>query len=122
VGNAMLEILRPSKQPKAGPFTLFVRWGIPALFTLLGIVLIVLAHGHLNGVQDNMAESNVFTGTTIDHDSMLSALGVGSIVVALMFLLLNWMLRLNADESGERADEDNAREYFRRTGHWPDEG
>lgn len=117
----MLEILRPSKQPKPGPFTLFVRWGIPLLFTILGIVLIVLAHGHLTGVQDNMAESNVFTTTVINHDSMLSAVGVASIVVALMFLLLNWMLRLNADEAGERADEDQAREYFTRTGRWPDE-
>jgi hypothetical protein len=38
-----------------------------------------------------------------------------------MFLLLGWMLRLNADETGERADEDKAREYLKRTGHWPDE-
>ena len=118
----MLEILRTSKQPKAGPFVLFVRWGIPAIFTIFGIVLIVVAHGHLTGVQDNMAESNVFTSTLTDRDSVLSAVGVASIVIALMFLLLSWMLRLNADESGERADEDNARDYFRRTGHWPDEG
>ena len=117
----MLEILRPSKQPKAGPLVLFVRWGVPLLFTIFVIVLIVLAHGHLNGVQDNAAESNVFTSTFINHDSMLSTVGVASIVVALMFLLLNWMLRLNADESGERAEEDRAREHLRRTGHWPDE-
>jgi uncharacterized membrane protein len=118
----VLEILRPGKQPKAGPLVLFVRWGVPLLLAIFGIVLIVLAHGHLNGVQDNMAESNVFTSSFINHDSMLSAVGVGLIVVALMFLLLNWMLRLNADEAGERADEDSAREYLKRTGHWPDEG
>jgi hypothetical protein len=118
----VLEILRPSKQPKAGPVVLFVRWGVPLLLTIFGIVLIVLAHGHLNGVQDNMAESNVFTSTSINHDSMLSTVGVGSIVVALMFVLLSWMLRLNADETGERADEDKAREHLKRTGHWPDEG
>jgi hypothetical protein len=117
----VLEILRPSKQPKAGPLVLFFRWGVPLLLTIFGIVLIVLAHGHLNGVQDNMAESNVFTGTSVNHDSMLSTVGVSSIVVALMFLLLGWMLRLNADETGERADEDEAREYLKRTGHWPDE-
>ncbi|HEX3617816.1 MAG TPA: hypothetical protein VHU61_14845 [Solirubrobacteraceae bacterium] len=118
----MLEILRTSKQPKAGPLVLFVRWGVPLIFTIFGIALIVAAHGHLTGVQDNMAESNVFTSTFTDHDSVLSAMGVASIVVALMFLLLNWMLRLNADEAGERADEDQARDHFRRTGHWPDEG
>lgn len=118
----MLEIFRTSKQPKAGPLVLFVRWGVPAIFTIFGIVLIVIAHGHLTGVQDNMAESNVFTSTFTDRDSVLSAVGVASIVIALMFLLLNWMLRLNADEAGERADEDSARDHFRRTGHWPDEG
>jgi hypothetical protein len=118
----VLEILRTSKQPKAGPLVLFVRWGVPLIFTIFGIVLIVLAHGHLTGVQDNMSESNVFTSTFLDRDSVLSAIGVGSIVVAFMFLLLNWMLRLNSDEAGERADEDQARDYFRRTGHWPDEG
>jgi hypothetical protein len=117
----VLEVLRTSRQPKAGPLVLLLRWGVPALFTIFGIVLIVLAHGHLNGVQDNASESNVFTSTFINHDSMLSAIGVGSIVIALMFILLSWMLRLNADEAGERAEEDQAREYFRRTGHWPDE-
>jgi hypothetical protein len=118
----VLEIFRTRKQPKAGPLVLFVRWGLPALFVILGIVLIVLAHGHLTGVQDNAAESNVFTtGTFTDRDSMLSTLGVASIVVALMLLLLSWMLRLNADEAGDRAKEDDAREHLRRTGHWPDE-
>ena len=120
-GRAVLEILRTSKQAKAGPLVLFVRWGIPLIFTIIGIVLIVLAHGHLTGVHDNMAESNVFTSTFTDRDSVLSAVGVASIVIALMFLLLSWMLRLNADEAGERADEDRAREHFTRTGHWPDE-
>ena len=28
---------------------------------------------------------------------------------------------MNADEAGDRAKEDDAREYFRRTGHWPGE-
>jgi len=32
---------------------------------------------------------------------VLSAVGVASIVIALMILLLNWMLRMNADESGD---------------------
>jgi hypothetical protein len=31
------------------------------------------------------------------------------------------MLRLNTDEAGERAEEDEARDHFRRTGHWPGE-
>ena len=82
--------------------------------------MLVLSHGHLTGVQDNASESNVFTGGTFtDRDSMLSAVGVASIVVALMILLLSWMLRLNADEAGDRAKEDDAREHFRRTAIGP---
>ena len=43
---------------------------------------------------------------------MLSAVGVAAIVIALMIVLLGWMLRLNTDETGERAKEDEAREHF----------
>lgn len=83
--------------------------------------MLVLAHGHLAGVQDNASESNVFTSTLTDRDSMLSAIGVAAIVIALMVWLLNWMLRMNADEAGDRKREEDAREHLRRTGHWPDE-
>jgi hypothetical protein len=51
----------------------------------------------------------------------LSAVGVGFIIIAMMVALLNWMLRLNADDVGDRAKEEQARDYFRRTGHWPGE-
>jgi divalent metal cation (Fe/Co/Zn/Cd) transporter len=100
---------------------LLVRWALPMAFIIAGIVLIVMAHGHLTGVQDNASESNVFTTIPTDRDSILSAAGVAAIVIALMIWLLNWMLRMNADEAGDRAKEDEAREVFRRTGHWPDD-
>ena len=100
---------------------LFVRYGIPLALIILGIVMLVLSGGHLSGVQDNASESNVFTTTMTDRDSMLSAMGVAAIVIALMALLLNWMLRMNADEAGDRKREDDAREHLRRTGRWPDE-
>jgi uncharacterized membrane protein len=109
------------KRPDQGPLVLLVRWGLPLAFVVFGIVMLVLSHGHLSGVQDNAAESNVFTSTLTDRDSMLAAVGVAAIVIALMILLLNWMLRLNSDEAGDRAKEDEARETFKRTGHWPDE-
>jgi uncharacterized membrane protein len=118
----VLEILRTSKQPKAGPVVLFVRWGLPIGLIIAGIVLLIMSGGHLSGVQDNMSESNVFTATTTDRDSMLSAVGVAAIVIAFMVALLNWMLRMNADERGDRDREEQAREHLRRTGHWPDEG
>ncbi len=118
----MRRVLDIRRRPESGPLVLFVRWGLPLMFVIFGIVLIVLAHGHLSGVQDNAAESNVFTSSTFtDRDSVLSAVGVASIVIALMILLLNWMLRMNADEAGDRAKEDDARDYFRQHGHWPGE-
>ena len=110
------------KQLDQGPLVVAVRWGLPLAFVIFGVVMLVLSGGHLSGVQDNAAESNVFTGTNIGRDSLLSAVGVAAIVIALMILLLNWMLRMNADEAGDRAKEDEAREHLRRTGHWPDEG
>jgi lysylphosphatidylglycerol synthetase-like protein (DUF2156 family) len=112
---------RSSSAPRPGPGVLFVRWGLPIGFVIGGIVLLILSHGHLTGVQDNAAESNVFTSTLTNRDSVLSAAGVAAIVIALMIWLLNWMLRLNADEAGDREREENAREHLRRTGHWPDE-
>jgi hypothetical protein len=110
------------RRPDSTPLVLLVRWGVPLAFVIFGIVLLVLSHGHLTGVQDNASESNVFTGGTFtDRDSVLSAVGVASIVVALMILLLSWMLRLNADDAGDRAKEDDARDHFRQHGHWPGE-
>ena len=117
----MLGVARSSGGPKPGPVVLLVRWGLPIALIITGIVLLILSHGHLTGVQDNASESNVFTSTTTDRDSMLSAIGVAAIVIAFMVWLLNWMLRMNADDAGDRAKEEQAREYFRRTGHWPGE-
>lgn len=109
------------RRPDQGPLLLFVRWGLPLAFIVFGIVMLVLSGGHLSGVHDNASESNVFTTTSTDRDSMLSAIGVAAIVIAFMIWLLNWMLRMNADEAGDRAKEEEAREHLRRTGHWPDE-
>jgi putative exporter of polyketide antibiotics len=99
-----------------------IRWGLPVALIIAGMVMLVMSGGHLSGVQDNAAESNVFTATTTDRDSMLSAIGVAAIVIAFMVALLNWMLRMNAGERGDRDREEQAREHLRRTGHWPDEG
>lgn len=118
---AVLEIIRPRKRPNEGPLVPLIRWGVPLAFVIFGIVLIVLAHGHLTGVTDNAAESNVFASTSTSRDSMLSAMGMAAIVVALMIVLLGWMMRLNSDEGGERAEEEEAREHLRRTGRWPDD-
>ncbi len=117
----MLGVTRSANGPKPGPLLLFVRWGLPIGLIVAGIVLLIMSGGHLSGVQDNASESNVFTSTMTDRDSMLSAVGVAAIVIALMVVLLNWMLRMNAGERVDRDREEQAREYLRRTGHWPDE-
>jgi lysylphosphatidylglycerol synthetase-like protein (DUF2156 family) len=110
------------RRPDSTPLVLLVRWGVPLAFVIFGVVMLVLSHGHLAGVQDNASESNVFTGGTFtDRDSVLSAIGVAAIVVALMIWLLSWMLRMNTDEQGDRAKEEEAREHLRRTGRWPDD-
>jgi hypothetical protein len=40
---------------------------------------------------------------------------------ALAVLLLNGLFRLGAQGDREREAEEAAREYYARTGHWPDE-
>lgn len=97
---------QPHEPPRA--LVIGIRIGLPALLIVIGVVLIVMGHGRYNSV-------------FADRDSLLSAVGVGFIIIALMVALLNWMLRMNADDAGDRAKEEQAREYFRRTGHWPGE-
>jgi hypothetical protein len=87
---------------------LIVRIGLPVLIAAAGVVLIVMGHGH-------------YTSVFANRDSLLSAVGVGFIIIAMMVALLNWMLRLNAEDVGDRAKEEEARDYFRRTGQWPGE-
>jgi uncharacterized membrane protein len=100
---------------------LIIRWGLPLAFVIFGVVMLVLSHGHLSGVTDNAAESNPFTATSLDHDSILSTLGVGSLVVAVMIWMIGWMLRLNTSEHVDRDKEEDARQYFIAHGRWPDE-
>jgi hypothetical protein len=88
---------------------LAVRIGLPLLLVVIGIVLIIMGHGR-------------YTSVFADRDSLLSAVGMGFIIIAMMVALLNWMLRMNADDALDRIKEEEARDHFRRTGHWPGEG
>jgi hypothetical protein len=115
----MFEVFQTGPKPKSSPMVLALRWGIPALFVVFGIVMLILAHGHLGGVQDNAAESDVFTSTTISHDSVLSTIGIGSIVVAVMLWLIGWMTRLSFASDGDRHKEDVDRAFFTEHGRWP---
>jgi hypothetical protein len=42
-------------------------------------------------------------------------------LLPLAVLLLNWLFRLGAEGDKERIAEEEAREHYARTGHWPDE-
>jgi drug/metabolite transporter (DMT)-like permease len=80
---------------------------LPLAIALAGVVLIVLGHGSYS--------------TLADSRSLESGAGVGLLIVALIVWMLNWMYRLSVRSTEDRDDEERAREYFDRTGRWPDE-
>lgn len=87
------------QQPRPSLLTLFVRYGLGVLLVLAGIVLLILSPG----------------GFGTEGFSM--AVGAG-----LSVLLLNWLFRLGVSGDRDRQEEEEARSYFDRHGHWPDEG
>jgi hypothetical protein len=61
-------------------------------------------------------------GLVVGHGSTPAAgAGVGLIIVAIMVWMINWMFRMSVESNREREVEEEAREYFDRHGHWPDE-
>ena len=76
-----------------------LRYGLPLAIFLLGCVLLI-----------------VDGGGTIGWEGFFMATGA-----ALAVLLLNWLFRLGAQGDREREAEEAARDYYSRTGHWPDE-
>jgi hypothetical protein len=76
--------------------TLFVRWILPALICLGGVVAMIVAPGE------------------IEAGAMIVGAG-------LSVWLLNVLYRVGVTGDRERQQEDRAREYFDRHGHWPDE-
>jgi protein-S-isoprenylcysteine O-methyltransferase Ste14 len=83
------------------------RLWLPLAIALAGVVLIVLGHGSVSNA-------------TNTH-SVLSATGVGLLLVALIVWMINWMFRMSVQSNRERDREEEAREYYERHGHWPDE-
>ena len=76
----------------------FVRWGLPAVICVVGLVLIVL-NPDRNGLEG----------------------GLLIVSAGLSTLLLNWLYRVGVAGERERDEEDAARAYFDRHGVWPDE-
>ena len=77
----------------------FVRVGLPIALVIAGVILLIIGHGKT------------------------SAAGAGVVVlgVAVMVVMLDWLARLSISSTGDREQEERAREYLDRTGHWPDE-
>jgi hypothetical protein len=89
-------------------FMFVMKVGLPLLIVAAGVLLIVMGHGH-------------YTSVFANRDSLLSATGVGLIIIAGCLVLLNWLMQMSAESFDDRAKEEEAREYFVRTGHWPDD-
>jgi protein-S-isoprenylcysteine O-methyltransferase Ste14 len=80
---------------------------LPLAIAVAGLVLIVLGHGSYSELTNSR--------------SLESAAGVSLLIVALIVWMLNWMYRLSVRSSEDREYEERAREYFDRTGRWPDD-
>ena len=76
----------------------FVRFGLPALICLGGVVAIAVEPNR-NGLEG----------------------GLLIVSAGLSTLLLNWLYRVGVAGERERDEEDRAREYFDEHGVWPDE-
>lgn len=78
--------------------TLFVRYGIGAVMVLAGILILIISPGGF--------------GT----EGFAMAVGGG-----LSVIMLNWLFRLGVSGDREREQEEEARAFLDRHGHWPDE-
>lgn len=55
------------------------------------------------------------------HSPTAAAAGVALLIAALIVWMVNWLFRMSVQSNREREQEELAREYFDRHGHWPDE-
>jgi hypothetical protein len=86
----------PAGKPGSSPFVVFVRYGLPGVVTLAGVV--AMAFG---------------TDTSLEG-------GAGLVSAGLAIFFINWLFRIGARGDSEREAEDRARDYFDRHGRWPD--
>jgi protein-S-isoprenylcysteine O-methyltransferase Ste14 len=80
---------------------------LPVAIAVAGVVLLVIGHGSYSDLANT--------------HSLESGAGVGLLVVAVIVWMMNWLFRLSVRSNEEREEEERAREYFDRTGHWPGE-
>ncbi len=95
---------------RRGPSALMLkltRLWLPLAIAVAGVVLIVIGHGRYS----DLANSR----------SLESGAGVALLLVAIIVWMVNWMFRMSVGSTRDREDEEEARDYFDRTGRWPDE-
>jgi protein-S-isoprenylcysteine O-methyltransferase Ste14 len=83
------------------------RFWLPLAIAAAGVVLLVIGHGSYSQL--------------VNTHSLESAAGVGLLIVALIVWMLNWLFRLSLRSNEDREEEERAREYFDRTGRWPED-
>jgi drug/metabolite transporter (DMT)-like permease len=81
---------------------------LPLALALAGVVMIVIGGDR--------------PALLVQHEgSALSGIGVALLIVALIVWMLNWLFRLSIQSNRDREKEEEARTFFDRYGHWPDE-
>ena len=76
----------------------YLRYGLPATLVVIGFVMLFTVD------------------SSIRWDGWAMCVGSG-----LAILFLNWLFRFGSSGDEERQAEVDAREYFAKHGHWPDE-
>jgi len=89
------------------PYMQLLRYWLPVGIAVAGVVLIVVGHA-------------AYSNTTNAH-SLETATGVALVIVAVIVWMINWMYRLSIRSNAERVQEEQARDYFERTGRWPED-
>jgi membrane protein implicated in regulation of membrane protease activity len=100
----MTDNRRPGSE--RGALLSLTRIWLPIALAVAGVVMIVLGDAKVTG--------KLGGGT-------LSAAGVAFLLIALIVWMLNWLFRMSVESNRDRRVEEEAREYFDRHGHWPDE-
>jgi hypothetical protein len=91
--------LPPPAAPRPSGLVLFLRYGLPALLFVAGIVLGFVLGWDLTGVEACVA---------------MWAAGAS-------LFLMNLLMRMGISGDKDRDEEDEARAHFDRTGRWPGE-
>lgn len=87
-----------SRRPRWRDPLFLVRWVLPALVVLAGLVVLVVRRDAIG----------------VEAFALLTGAG-------LSIWLINFLYRLSVSGNRDRDDEDRARRYLDEHGHWPDE-